>query len=722
MLQLVIALLVLLSILVAALIAYFGDVRRIPWYALVTSWIAWLGPFTLPLILSVDLSSTQYRKCLEAQDTTRCDRPLAYVDYHFLYVYWRVVYWSMFALTWVAIPLMETWIESGEFRIRARIWHVIRARLYFFAYCGIAGVVAISYLWFYAGFQQDALLSLGIAAANAWGLLLTTCLMGYGLVEVPRMAWFWADAEWGLQWAEVAIVGKREELVDSEAEFLDRSREIAIASARCPPNHALRPYCDILLQKCPGALNPQAQNITAAEISEAPQLSERYLADLRAAYKRAVKLEERNREIYVSLVKRAKGWEGVRRRKKGQAPLTETKEEYRGWKTFAHGYMSYVHPYLLRLIAIIAAIASVALVWSESTFQIQSPTLSIPALMLKDANIGYGALETMSILFILYMCITAYSTLFQIRYFDNFVVPNHHTDANSLLFVGRYLCKLTFPLCYNFLNLVGDDETVFVEYQGHAVQLTPLLGPTYNTWLPLLVLLFAILTLTHLHVKIARQFGWEVWGIAEQIRQARGEAGRMMEDRRREGRSILEMEWRRRGAVIPGASNDGLNNTHGSGGGVGGTRTSGGSSRTHAYSATARDLLRKYQARGVGGTEDTLATSSTANDSVAIPVTPPPSSELETPQPKPSRWNLNWPSRLKPGGFQRLAEDEVDVEEGKSTSSRASDDFVARNAIANVDRMTGPPRSTTPSSGTGTSTPIEGNKRDRKKDRIFDDL
>lgn len=65
--------------------------------------------------------------------------------------------------------------------------------------------------------------------------------------------------------------------------------------------------------------------------------------------------------------------------------------------------------------------------------------------------------------FFLYMCLCAYSTMFKVRFFDYRLVPEHHTDEGSILFVGAYLCRLTFPLCYNFLNMASEeDDSVFI--------------------------------------------------------------------------------------------------------------------------------------------------------------------------------------------------------------------------------------------------------------------
>lgn len=44
------------------------------------------------------------------------------------------------------------------------------------------------------------------------------------------------------------------------------------------------------------------------------------------------------------------------------------------------------------------------------------------------------------------------------------IVGDHHTDENTLLFIGGYLCRLIFPITYNILNLIKEEDgSVFEE-------------------------------------------------------------------------------------------------------------------------------------------------------------------------------------------------------------------------------------------------------------------
>ena len=82
--------------------------------------------------------------------------------------------------------------------------------------------------------------------------------------------------------------------------------------------------------------------------------------------------------------------------------------------------------------------------WSEMTFSIVSPTLSIFALILNYAG-GTGSyffIELLSIICIAYLCVCAYYTVFKIRVFNfYYLAPHHQTDESSLVFCGMSVSR-----------------------------------------------------------------------------------------------------------------------------------------------------------------------------------------------------------------------------------------------------------------------------------------
>jgi hypothetical protein len=198
---------------------------------------------------------------------------------------------------------------------------------------------------------------------------------------------------------------------------------------------------------------------------------------LHARVKRASKLHERNQAQFSFLLQKAWSLQDILSNQKSSEHkfqssfLRFAEDKYKDIKLkLIWWYYVIIRPFLMRFLSIVCAIASIIVIWSETVFRFENPILSIPALILQNPEISYGTLAFVSMGIILYMCTCAYSTLFKVRFFDYKLVPRHQTDEGSILFVGAYLCRLTFPLCYNFLNMASDTEdSIFIEVSGQRI-------------------------------------------------------------------------------------------------------------------------------------------------------------------------------------------------------------------------------------------------------------
>ncbi|TPX42249.1 hypothetical protein SeMB42_g05216 [Synchytrium endobioticum] len=578
------------------------------WHCILVGFLGWFFGFSIVVILPLDLASTLYRNCLE-KGTRTCDEPLAYVSEKFLWTFWAIVYWTMFNLTWFVIPIQQSWIRSGEFTIRAKLKEAVRDNLIYYACVGLAGLIFLAYIAIVKKFQKEDLMAFAMAGANAWGLFLVTIFLGYGLVEVPRGLWYSASTRWKLAHLEFEAPKMNDAVMDAEAEVYGVAREIAIISQKTPYNHELRPIVDRLMEKAPLALEERGE---PDEGDAAPEVNISNLANLHCRNKRAMKLIERAQARYNFLLQNAFLLQDIVEQedspeRKFLSKLRPVKESwYKGYKMhFDWVWLVWLKPLAVRGLSIVCALASLAIIWSESTFQVESPRLSIPALLLFNPDIPYGVLQLISIGFILYMCSCAYTTLFKVQYFDYRLVPEHHTDDGSILFAAAYLCRLTFPLCYNFLKLIGDhDNSVFVMFLGESAELTPLLGEGYNTWLPEVILVFCVVTFFNLHGRILRLFRVKAYFYEEvDVHDERTKDGRTIikDARSREERKILQ-----RGGVYAHANNSSLSSAEG-GLGVHKHATRGGGPNRGAgakTAATTDEFVAKYRARQTGSDSD----------------------------------------------------------------------------------------------------------------------
>lgn len=140
--------------------------------------------------------------------------------------------------------------------------------------------------------------------------------------------------------------------------------------------------------------------------------------------------------------------------------------------------------YVSKAAAVCAGCLSVAVVWSEVTFFNKLPVLSLFAqfVNLAKKNYDYFTIEVkiciyyfaqyiciiycidsqvLSTLIIAYLCYCAYSTVLKIRVLNlYYLAPHHQTNEYSLIFSGMMLCRLTPPMCLNFLGLIHMDSHI----------------------------------------------------------------------------------------------------------------------------------------------------------------------------------------------------------------------------------------------------------------------
>nr|KAF6489824.1 LMBR1 domain containing 2 [Molossus molossus] len=191
----------------------YGDFKKQHRLVIVGTLLAWYLCFLIVFILPLDVSTTIYNRCkyaaanssppessnvtglhataTPAPSSHPCFKPWSYIPDGIMPIFWRVVYWTSQFLTWILLPFMQSYARSGGFSITGKIkTALIENAIYYGTYLLIFGAfliyVAVNP---HLHLEWNQLQTIGIAAANTWGLFLLVLLLGYGLVEIPRSYW-----------------------------------------------------------------------------------------------------------------------------------------------------------------------------------------------------------------------------------------------------------------------------------------------------------------------------------------------------------------------------------------------------------------------------------------------------------------------------------------------------------------------------------------------------
>lgn len=101
---------------------------------------------------------------------------------------WRIIYWSSQFLTWLIMPLMQSYLKAGDFHIKGKLKSaLIDNAMYYGTYLFICGFLLV-YIALKPGVTLDwpKLKAIASSASNTWGLFLLVLLLGYGKKKLKR--------------------------------------------------------------------------------------------------------------------------------------------------------------------------------------------------------------------------------------------------------------------------------------------------------------------------------------------------------------------------------------------------------------------------------------------------------------------------------------------------------------------------------------------------------
>uniref|UniRef100_A0A8C4WKG5 LMBR1 domain containing 2 n=1 Tax=Gopherus evgoodei TaxID=1825980 RepID=A0A8C4WKG5_9SAUR len=508
----------------------YGDFKKQHRLVIIATLLAWYLCFLIVFILPLDVSTTIYNRCKLAVNSSppessssniisngsypssaprkhRCSKPWSYIPDGIMPIFWRVVYWTSQFLTW------------------------------------------------------NQLQTIGIAAANTWGLFLLVLLLGYGLVEIPRSHWNGAKRGYLLMKTYFKVAKLMTEKADAEENLEDIMEEVRKVNESIKYNHPLRKCVDTILKKCPTEYQERmGRNMDDYEDFDDRQNNYPSEKSLVKLHKQVIYSVQRHRRTQVQwriLLEQAFYLEDVAKNETSatrqfvhtfQFQESENRiTRYFYTPTVEWYWECLLRPWFCRILAVVLATFSVIVVWSECTFFSTKPVLSLFAvfIQLAERTYNYMCIEMACFLTIFFLSICVYSTVFRIRVFNYYYLASHHqTDAYSLLFSGMLFCRLTPPLCLNFLGLTHMDSsishkntqaTAYTSIMG-SMRVLSFIADGFYIYYPMLVVILCIATYFSLGTRCLNLLGFQ---------QFMGD-NEMTSDFIDEGKELIRREKRKR--------------------------------------------------------------------------------------------------------------------------------------------------------------------------------
>lgn len=478
---------------------------------------AWLIPLSLAFLLPIDVSSARYDLC-QRETPGQCEQSLLFVEGSWLHSIWLGSFWVTFIATWVWLPFLQGFVQTGEFEFGRRCWASIRFNLLFYG----ASLIGLGLLvtWLVLGTTIRTAEGVGawlMALSNAFGLLLLLIFMGHGLVDVPRSLWRAANYRLALQRLEYRAPRLRDRVVEAEAELADVQAEVQSLAERSLHRVDLEPYILELEAACPSSTNGSRQVVSnEANARMRLPLNMDHLVDLNYRLKEAMATKNRRQSEWRKLVCEAFDLQDAlsNRLYSHDHRWTSSLErslQLPAWQSvFKWWWRVRIYPWCLRGMAMMAGLLSVMVIWSELVLPLSTNhRLSLIGMVVEQGRFSNLTVELFCLVLLLYMACCTYNSFMKMRVSNVYrLVPHQHTDEKSLLFFASLLSRLAFPLGYNYLMLMEDGSgtsvggrslpTQFNLVMG-TINLVPLLGKYFNLYLPVGLTMVSALVALRLH-------------------------------------------------------------------------------------------------------------------------------------------------------------------------------------------------------------------------------
>lgn len=111
--------------------------------------------------------------------STECQQPWGMVPDDVFPSLWRIIYWSSQFLTWLIMPLMQSYLKAGDFTFKGKLRSaVIDNAIYYGSYLFICGFLLIYVTVKSVTLEWQKIKAIASSASNTWGLFLLVLLLG----------------------------------------------------------------------------------------------------------------------------------------------------------------------------------------------------------------------------------------------------------------------------------------------------------------------------------------------------------------------------------------------------------------------------------------------------------------------------------------------------------------------------------------------------------------
>ena len=454
-----------------------------------------------------------------------------------VYYIYTFIYWIIFILSWIILPVLKEYEHRGELTIRERFYASIKSNIMFYVYVIIAVVVmfVVFFIFIFAGkikfsshFTGKNVYMTVIDCSNLYGLLFIIVLMGYSFVKGPKKIYGHYN------------IKKRIKYLEYSAERISSNLDMAKQNLKKQGLILMATLDNVKYNRDEYENKDNSIIVYEKEMNailKALKHKNEYFVNIENVVNKEKELKTKNDLVKLNTVIRFNQNCIVL----FTCRLDEIYEEWYTLQSVVHlqnktqrddsllsdfipkniskckqVYYTSLRPILVIILIILLVIASSVVVLGECTIAFESINLFIPGLILNFiANEIWGYFILLPpILFMFYCC--SYG-LFRLKIAKDFgIYGNKKTTSFSILFISKFFCTIGFALVVNFGVIIKFPNTVLDTNFGLNFS-EDLPFKIVAKYLPLLIPVICVIMMMNVYDKIVRCFGGKTFEGEEDV-------------------------------------------------------------------------------------------------------------------------------------------------------------------------------------------------------------
>jgi hypothetical protein len=329
----------------------------------------------------------------------------------------------------------------------------------------IAGVLLVGLVIWVAVANQissDKMQGILIVLSNFWGFSLYVMLLGYGLVEIPRLFWKLAGQKVNFRSLFYDMQKTSMQFEDAMDRVVEANRALQILSQRVekekPENaNTLRAYISIIEKHVPKELF-EYHRASKEETKFIQQMKEDKLTVHTFS-----KVHFRLKNDSIETRRHRSHFEATYEQIIKHMGENDIEDPEEAPLILQDGPRFRALRIMWKSLAVIACIFSILTLFSELTLPI-SKNISPFGLLIQAVRGNFGALQFFGLLFVFYLCLCSFYALFSLRLGKLYSLsPDRQSEEYSLLFNANFMIRLIFPLGLNFLDMIRVCVSLLIE-------------------------------------------------------------------------------------------------------------------------------------------------------------------------------------------------------------------------------------------------------------------